>query len=511
MKCVGRSISVICLCGVVLFAVQCGSDSSTAGPVSTPGGCDSGTTSAQVLTSAPANVPLVKLSADTFTNATSQHATEVEPDSYAFGSTIVAAFQVGRISGGGAADIGYAISNDGGATWQSGLLPGLTTFECSGHNSAVSDTAVVYDAAHSTWLIASLPISSTNVQVVVSRSTDGGASWSNPVNIANGPDLDKDWITCDNSATSPFYGHCYAEWDDNGNGNLIFISTSSDGGVTWSTPVSTAGNANGLGAEPLVQPNGTVIVPYLANAPFIESFSSSDGGASWSAPVVVSQVNDHLVAGGLRSDALPSAAMDAAGNIYVVWQDCSFRANCSSNDLIMSTSADGVNWTAPARIPIDPLASTVDHFIPGLGVDPATSGGTAHLGLTYYYYPQANCTSTTCALYVGFVSSLDGGAAWSSPTPLAGPMSLSWLPSTFSGQMVADYIATSFAGGKAYGVFAVAKAKSGSTFDEAIYTTQAGFDVMAAQGHNSSAGERRVASVIAGQSRSTSRLVRKIR
>jgi hypothetical protein len=203
-------------------------------------------------------------------------------------------------------------------------------------------------------------------------------------------------------------------------------------------------------------------------------------------------VNDHTVAGGLRSDALPSAAMDAAGNIYVVWQDCSFRTNCSSNDLVMSTSTDGATWTSPARIPIDALASTVDHFIPGLGIDPTTNGGAAHLGLTYYYYPQANCTASTCALYVGFVSSLDGGTTWSSPTPFAGPMSLGWLPSTFSGQMVADYIATSFSGDQAFGVFAVAKPNSGSTFDEAIYTTQSGFDVAAAQGHNSSAGEGRV-------------------
>ena len=107
-------------------------------------------------------MPLVKLSADTFSNTTSQHTTEVEPDSYSWGQTIIAAFQVGRISGGGAADVGYAISTDDGATWQNGLLPGLTTFECSGKNSAVSDTAVVYDAAHTTWLIASLPISSTS-------------------------------------------------------------------------------------------------------------------------------------------------------------------------------------------------------------------------------------------------------------------------------------------------------------------------------------------------------------
>jgi hypothetical protein len=58
--------------------------------------------------------------------------------------------------------------------------------------------------------------------------------------------------------------------------------------------------------------------------------------------------------------------------------------------------------------------------------------------------------------------------------------------------MVADYIATSFSGDQAFGVFAVAKPNSGSTFDEAIYTTQSGFDVAAAQGHNSSAGEGRV-------------------
>jgi hypothetical protein len=508
---VRRSLSAVSLCGLVLLAAQCGSDSSSPIQDPTSGQCSSSTSPSQVLTSSPAIVPLVKLSTDTFTNSTSQHATEVEPGSYSWGQTIVAAFQVGRIHDGGASDIGYAISNDGGATWQSGMLPGLTKFECSGKNSAVSDTAVIYDAAHAVWMISSLPISAANIQVAVSRSTDGGASWSNPIIVANGPDLDKDWITCDNTATSPFYGHCYAEWDDNGNGDLIFMSTSSDGGLTWSAPVSTAGNADGLGGEPLVQPNGTVVIPYLANAPFIKSFSSTDGGTSWSTPVVVSQVNDHVVAGGLRSDALPSAAMDAAGNVYIVWQDCSFRTNCSSNDLVMSTSADGVSWTAPARIPIDPPTSTVDHFIPGLGIDPATSGGTAHLGLTYYYYPQANCTAATCALDVGFISSLDGGANWSSPTALAGPMSLSWLPSTFSGQMVADYIATSFANGNAYGMFALAKANSGATFDEAIYTTQAGLDVAAAVGHNSSAGERRVASAIAGDSRTVPRVVRKIR
>jgi len=475
--------SALGLSATILFVTSCGSSSRSS---STPDPFSS---------DPPATVPLVQLSSDRFTNLSSQHATEVEPGSFSFGPTIITSFQVGRISGGGAADIGYAISNDGGTTWQNGLLPGLTTFQGAGTNSAVSDTAVIYDAKHGVWMIASLPISSTNIQVAVSRSTDGGVSWRNPVIVANGADLDKDWITCDNTSTSPHYGNCYEEWDDNGSSNLMFMSTSSDGGLSWSAGVAVTA-ARGLGGQPLVQPSGTVVVPFLANAPLIQSFSSTDGGTTWGNVVQVAAVTDHAVAGGLRSGALPSAQEDAGGNVDVVWQDCRFRANCASNDLVMSTSSDGTHWTQPARIPIDAVTSTADHFIPGLGIDPATSGGTAHLGLTYYYYPQANCTTATCALYVGFISSVDGGSTWSAATPVAGPMALSWLPSTDSGQMVGDYIATSFAGGNAHGFFASAKAKSGSTFNEAIYTTQTGFNVAADEAKNSSAGENPVMSAV---------------
>ena len=433
----------------------------------------------------------MKLSTDPFSNSTSQHATQVEPGSFAFGSTIITSFQVGRIYGGGSADIGYAISTDAGVTWTNGLLPGLTTFQAGGTNSAVSDTNVAYDAKHGVWLISSLPIASSNIGVAVSRSTDGGTTWSNPVVVANGAGLDKNWLVCDSTATSPHYGNCYMEWDDNGHSDQVYMSTSGDGGQTWSSGTAIS-KALGLGGEPLVQPSGTVIVPFLTDGFTIASFASTDGGATWSAPVTVGAVTQRPESGGLRSDALPTAQIDAGGNVYVIWQDCRFRTNCASNDLVMSTTADGTTWSAPARIPIDAVSSTVDHFIPGLGIDPNTSGASAHLGLTYYYYPVANCTSSTCALYAGFISSLDGGATWSNPTPLAGPMSLSWLPTTSSGQMVGDYIGTSFVNGMAYGFFAAAKAKTGSSFDQAIYTTASPMNVLAARGRNSSAGERPV-------------------
>jgi len=70
-----------------------------------------------MVVSASAQSSLVKLSTDTFHNSDSEHHTEVEPDTYAWGSTIVSAFQVARVPDGGGADVGFATSKDGGKTF----------------------------------------------------------------------------------------------------------------------------------------------------------------------------------------------------------------------------------------------------------------------------------------------------------------------------------------------------------------------------------------------------------
>src|SRR5579862_1845617 len=145
---------------------------------------------------APPRPTLTQISSDPYTIGPGQHATEVEPHMLANGSTLVAAFQTGRIVPGGATDIGWATSTDGGATWSHGFLPGLTTGEGSGPYDAASDPAVAYDAKHGVWMIASLPISNTaqTPAVVVSRSTDGGFTWEKPVSVnPKAPSSDKNW------------------------------------------------------------------------------------------------------------------------------------------------------------------------------------------------------------------------------------------------------------------------------------------------------------------------------
>src|SRR6266704_2063937 len=161
-------------------------------------GCGSGSahTEPAQMVFPTATVPLTKLSSDPYTNSTSQHATEVEPDTFAFGSTIVTAFQVGRIHGGGAF-------------------------------SSASDASVAYDAAHGTWLIASLGLNPPGpARVLVSRSPDA-INWGNPIVVTTAGDADKNWIVCDNNSTSQFYGHCYIEWwDDVNSGDFVKMNTS---------------------------------------------------------------------------------------------------------------------------------------------------------------------------------------------------------------------------------------------------------------------------------------------
>jgi hypothetical protein len=201
-------------------------------------------------------------------------------------------------------------------------------------------------------------------------------------------------------------------------------------------------------------------------------FTSSDCGASWSATqtILPNMTAEHTVAGGFRTSLLPASAMDGAGAIYAVWQTRSFRTqntNLAASASAAATCVRLVNISGlaagqtvridpngahpevvtiamsvmpaptngnpapsfgpPARIPIEGdsggQSNPNDHFVPGIGADPNTSGSWR--------------TSGSFAR-VGYVSSPDSGAHWTAPTYLAS-MTLAEIARSSQGPMVGDY------------------------------------------------------------------------
>src|SRR5204863_2125522 len=129
-------------------------------------------------------------------------------------------------------------------------------------------------------------------------------------------------------------------------------------------------NQGVIGGQPLTLPNGNVVVPLdSADETQLGRSISTNGGVSYGTAFVITSISAANDPGNIRSGPLPSAEISGDGKIYVVWEDCRFRQGCSSNDLVYVTSTDGKVWSAVQRIPIDPVTSTVAHFIPGVAVD----------------------------------------------------------------------------------------------------------------------------------------------
>jgi hypothetical protein len=183
---------------------------------------------------------------------------------------------------------------------------------------------------------------------------------------------------------------------------------------------------------------------------YLYSIESTDGGQTLQQTVdITAEQLAYPVEGGyMRQDPFPSASVSIDGTISVVTYDCRFRPNCATNDIVMTTSKDGVNWSAIERVPIDPLDSGVDHFVAGIGAPRFLDiilGGAAPgaLAVNYYYVSNgATCDPTSaagCQLYAGFISSQDGGKTWSTPTEVFGPMNIAKdLAITAFGNFVAN-------------------------------------------------------------------------
>jgi hypothetical protein len=322
---------------------------------------------------------------------------------------------------------------------------------------------VAYDAAHGQWLVATLILGSDFSALGISRSSDG-VTWSAPVLAANlgGTQLgyDKEWVSCDNSSTSRFYGTCYLAYSELTQfAERLAVQSSHDGGATWGAPITISAFSSFVGALPLVQPDGSLTVVFLANENAVYSVRSVDGGATFAAPVGISPVNE-LRRNEVRVPSLPAAAVDASGRMFVAWADCGLSPGCSSQDVLLSSSTDGATWGQPARVP----GTGADSFVPGIAADPASPG---RLAIVTYVQPVSCGGSAMCKIGVVYLTSRDAGTTWTKPQRLdARPLAYAWLANTTSGRFVGDYVGAALAGGRFVPTFILAQPPTGGRAHE---------------------------------------------
>ena len=394
---------------------------------------------------------------DLFTNADSQHESEVEPDSQTVGATTVALFQVGRNANGGAASIGFSTSKDGGRTWRQGILPGLTSVsKPAGPSVRASDPVLAYDAAHGVWLANTLALAPGVTRLTIHRSADG-LTWSGPIDatVEQSEDLsyDKNWLTCDNGQASPFRGRCYLAYTLIGRPDELAVQRSDDGGRTWSSAVTQEIPITGV--IPAVQPDGKLVLTFWSGRTGMVSVTSTDGGVTLDAPVVISQLTPRD-ARPFRAPPLIAAEVERGGSVLTAWQDCRFRAGCAANDVVISRSADGKTWSTPVRV-----TSGRNVVLPTIGVEP----GTGRLAIAYYVL-QSNGVDAE------LITSANG-TRWSAPQRLnARRMPLEWMPQTTLGRMLADYIGVSWVRGRPLVVLALASPPRGGKLHQAIYAVR---------------------------------------
>jgi hypothetical protein len=330
-------------------------------------------------------------------------------------SELVGFFQEDRWSTGGARNVTFAWSDDGGQSWTNVPAPGLTR-HYGGPYERATDPWVEFgpgDRVYATSL--AFDDTSPASGIFVHVSTDGGQSWGAPIALRTETNFaffnDRNSLAVDDFPSSPFYGSVYVGWDrlaSKGSGAAYtgdgLVAYSRDGAhYTTVTAVPTGNNEQTLTNLPVVEPDGTVVLvgSYYQNQSFNTNGAkffitrSTDGGATWRR---VRFPFDEMPVGipGLRvGDGVPNATVDPrTGKLYAVWQDSRFSGKKRDDILLTSSTDHGRTWSTPVKVNDTPVGAQ-GAFTPTVKVDADGRVGVLYYDLRFDVSPRDGMYTTT--------------------------------------------------------------------------------------------------------------------
>jgi len=356
-----------------------------------------------------------------------------------------------RFASGGAVDISYAWTSDGGAQWHHAPVPGLTR-AVGGSYDRASDPVVAFGADGSVYISALVFDTGCPTGVAVSRSTDGGATFGKPV-LAQSSNTcavsdDKNWLVTDTQPDSPFYGRIYQFWTEflAGAGSPQEVRWSDDNGRTWSsTHVLASKKQFAQDSQAFVQPNGAITDTYLysghalgdgirqgsilrngtnaGSGVSLVAQTSFDGGATWTKPAVVAK-NVGGGPAGIRC-CLPLMAGDnTTGQMFQVWNA---NGPGTQDAVELASSANGKTWSHPVQVTPGNAAS-IEYINAAVAVAN---------GRVYVSYGRRNLNSPNI-IQQELTWSSDGGKTFAPPIALGPPSNLKYA-AVAGGKFPGDY------------------------------------------------------------------------
>ncbi len=281
-----------------------------------------------------------------------------------------------------------SVSSDGGITFTrvtnaSGQSPFPNTF---------GDPVVLYNKPTQTWFTVWLD-GNAGCTLGGFKSTDPSDpnSWTHfCVHPSGGDDRESGWA--DNNPASPFFGNMYISWNDFNQPNAnIFVSRSTDNGLTWSSAIMVSTQATFIRNTQItgdMSGNGTIYIAGMDEGgggfPHNDTnliFKSTDGGATWSntytgtpfaGPGVTSagyfacMFNDNAIGAYWRHEGWGEPA--AFNNIvHLVYAQQGGAGDAGDVYYIRSTDG-GVTFGTPLKLNTD--ATTRPQWQPNLSVSP---------------------------------------------------------------------------------------------------------------------------------------------